>query len=628
MARGLQKTGFGPSKNILEEEKLQRILHSLPCAFPTALHPHPIPSPSPVPAAPGASQPLSIPILISVPIPGARSSRSIPRTAAASEPSRDHRDPSEPSFGPRGCQHRHPAARARLGSSPAAPIPPCIPGALSASRPAPALRARCCRSPGAPTAPAAPGWAAPNNGSTGLRPPIPFRARSPALQSRSGRAPPGPGLAPLSPRWRGGHFTQSTRRASRAAGVTGHAQPGTAAHSASPRAAPPSSRAGCPAPRGPPGRRGGSAAAPPPGRSPAALPARAGEVTRGGPAPEAPPGPLSSHVGPAAAAMDGSGAAAAAGPGVPNLTPRHRQLIPTPCGPIKPCSELSFPVKIYFCVTILSLLSVIGLTIETLVRQAEEDFTISFIQLVGAVFCVYYVSRGILQENRQELVVFVLSVLLLMLRSIINFSLLPAGQQPQLLARFVLILLVGSFDVVCALVLMQSQSMMAFRVGGALESLQAQYFMLNLCFSMLTFDLQAQNDSMQCLLPQLCLCILLISLHEVTLLHNILSATGVLWGCLKVTVGITAILKELKPLVWVFLVQNVPEVLYLIYLLCTVIREWGKGNSYTLEAAFITGSCISVTIKSVLLWALLHVYRSFGQGLRERMFSSYGRIDS
>lgn len=58
-----------------------------------------------------------------------------------------------------------------------------------------------------------------------------------------------------------------------------------------------------------------------------------------------------------------------------------------------------------------------------------------------------------------------------------------------------LILLVGSFDVVCALILIQSQSMMAFRVGGALESLQSQYFMLNLCFSMLTFDLQAQVQS-------------------------------------------------------------------------------------------------------------------------------------
>ncbi|XP_054078567.1 uncharacterized protein LOC128918407 isoform X3 [Rissa tridactyla] len=226
---------------------------------------------------------------------------------------------------------------------------------------------------------------------------------------------------------------------------------------------------------------------------------------------------------------------------------------------IKPCSELSFPVKIYFCVTILSLLSVIGLTIETLVQQTEEDFTISLIQLVGVVFCVYYVTRGILQENRQELIVFVLSILLVMFRSIVNFTVLSAEQKPKLLARFVLILLVGSFDVICAIILIQSQSMMAFRVGGALESLQSQYFMLNLCFSMLTFDLQAQ----------LCLCILLISLHEITLLHNLISAAGVLWACLKATISIIAILKELKPLVWIFLSQNVPEVVYLIYLLYT-----------------------------------------------------------
>ncbi|XP_019396848.1 PREDICTED: uncharacterized protein LOC109314259 isoform X2 [Crocodylus porosus] len=257
---------------------------------------------------------------------------------------------------------------------------------------------------------------------------------------------------------------------------------------------------------------------------------------------------------------------------------------------IKPWSELSFPVKIYFCVTILSLLSVIGLTIETLVRQRDEDFTISLIQLIGVVFCVYYVTRGILQENRQELIVFVLSIVLVMFRSIVNFMVLADEQKPKLLARFILILLVGAFDVICAIILIQSQSMMAFRVGGALESLQSQYFMLNLCFSMLTFDLQAQ----------LCLCVLLLtSLHEITLAHSIILATGVLWACLKVTIGIIA-----------------------------VIREWGLGSSYALEAAVITGSCISLAIKSVLFWALFHVYHSFGQGLRERMFSSYGRIDS
>ena len=43
------------------------------------------------------------------------------------------------------------------------------------------------------------------------------------------------------------------------------------------------------------------------------------------------------------------------------------------------------------------------------------------------------------------------------------------------------------------------------------------------------------------LLFQLCLCVLLISLHEITLLHNIISATGVLWACLKVTISIIAV---------------------------------------------------------------------------------------
>uniref|UniRef100_A0A8C4Y7R6 DUF7789 domain-containing protein n=1 Tax=Gopherus evgoodei TaxID=1825980 RepID=A0A8C4Y7R6_9SAUR len=265
---------------------------------------------------------------------------------------------------------------------------------------------------------------------------------------------------------------------------------------------------------------------------------------------------------------------------LPNLTPRHQELIPTPCGPIKPWSELSSPVKIYFCVTILSLLSVIGLTTETLFQQTHEDFTISLIQLIGVVFCVYYVTRGILQENRQELIVFILSILLVMFRSIVNFTVVSAEQKPNVLARFILILLVGSFDVICAIILIQSQSMMAFRVGGALESLQSQYFMLNLCFSMLTFDLQAQ----------LCLCALLLtSLHEISLLHSSILAIGVFWACLKVTVGIIA-----------------------------VIRHWGQELSYALEAAVIIGSCISVAIKSVLFWALLHIYHSFGQGLRER----------
>lgn len=49
-----------------------------------------------------------------------------------------------------------------------------------------------------------------------------------------------------------------------------------------------------------------------------------------------------------------------------------------------------------------------------------------------------------------------------------------------------------------------------------------------------------------------------------------------------------------------------------------IISDWGQSETLTLEAAAITGCVISVIIKGVLFWSLFHLYRSFGQGLRER----------
>ncbi|XP_066546777.1 uncharacterized protein LOC136713556 [Amia ocellicauda] len=305
----------------------------------------------------------------------------------------------------------------------------------------------------------------------------------------------------------------------------------------------------------------------------------------------------------------------------PNLRPRHRELIPTPCGPIKPWSELSCLVKLYYSMTIVSLLAVLALTIVNIYNQSrekyhyEEDFTVSLIQVVGILFCCYYITRGILQENRQELIVFVLSILIVMIRSVVNFAVLPLDERKSLiLARFVCILCLGLLHMVCASLLIRTSSSMAFRVGGALESLQEQYFLLNLCFSMVTFDLQAQ----------LCLCILILTSGiSMSYSHSIILGFGVFWACFTAAIGAIAVLKELKPLVWIFVLQNLPELAYLIFILYMVIAEWGQGGSYALEGATVTGSWISVMIKGVLFWALARLYRSFGQGLQERMFASH-----
>ncbi|XP_023120310.2 uncharacterized protein LOC111564756 [Amphiprion ocellaris] len=304
----------------------------------------------------------------------------------------------------------------------------------------------------------------------------------------------------------------------------------------------------------------------------------------------------------------------------PNLRPRHQELIPTPCGPIKPWSELSGLLRLYFCFTITSLLVLLGLTLSSIYKQHmdtdvsdEDNFTVSLIQLIGILFCIYYISRGVLQENRLELVAFVFTILVVMIRSVVNFSVLGSKGKQELLVRFVCIMSLGVVHVFCTLLLIQRPNMMAFRVGGALESLQEQYFLLNLCFSMVTFDLQAQ----------LCLCILITTTDSaMSTTNTIILAVGVVWACLTAAVGAVAVLKEAKVLVGVFMMQNLPQVAFFVYLMYTVIEKWFHDNIYTLEAAAVTGAAISLMIKVALFWGLIRLVHSFGQGLRERMFAS------
>ncbi|KAF4070648.1 hypothetical protein AMELA_G00287950 [Ameiurus melas] len=299
----------------------------------------------------------------------------------------------------------------------------------------------------------------------------------------------------------------------------------------------------------------------------------------------------------------------------PNLRPRHEELIPTPCGPRKRLSELQYFVKVYFCLTIISLVVLFILTIVNITEESkkvdDDDLSVSIIQLVGIMFCMYYITRGVLQENRQELIIFAVCVLVVMVRSIVNFSVLEEKGM-LLMVRFVCIMCVGVVHLICALLLILRPNMMAFRVGGALESLQQQYFLLNLCFSMVTFDLQAQ----------VCLCILILtSGPTISTTHSIILGIGIVWAIITAVTGAISVLKEVKPLVWIFVLQNLPQLAYFVYLLYTIISQWGQSKTYILEAASITGCVISVTIKSVLFWGLFRLYRSFGQGLRERLFA-------
>lgn len=47
-------------------------------------------------------------------------------------------------------------------------------------------------------------------------------------------------------------------------------------------------------------------------------------------------------------------------------------------------------------------------------------------------------------------------------------------------------------------------------------------------------------------------------------------------------------------------------------------ESWFQDGTYTLEAAAVTGAVVSLVIKLVLIWGLVRLVHSFGQGLRER----------
>ncbi|XP_072888542.1 uncharacterized protein [Hemitrygon akajei] len=247
---------------------------------------------------------------------------------------------------------------------------------------------------------------------------------------------------------------------------------------------------------------------------------------------------------------------------LPNLTPRHRELVPTLCGPIKQCSELSWSEKGYITVAILSLLVVLGTNIASIVHQSKaektevdwEDVAISVIQLIGVVFCIYYVLRGVLQEKQLELVAFVLSILLVLVRSIVNFIVARPEEKKSV---------------------------------------------------------------------QLCLYILLIALPlHLSLCNTIILAVGILWTIIKAALGLTAILRENKHLIWMFLVLNLPELAYLCYLIYLITTVWICQGTNILKADGIIGEIIAVSVKFGLLHSMLRASGYFSDGIPERASAS------
>lgn len=296
----------------------------------------------------------------------------------------------------------------------------------------------------------------------------------------------------------------------------------------------------------------------------------------------------------------------------PNLRPRHQELIPTPCGPMKRWSELSCALKVYFCFSVASLLVLVGVTSYSINKQHKstdifhgDNFTVSLIQLFGLLFCLYYICRGVLQENQLELCAFVVNMLLVVLRSVVIFAEQNSEGQQDLEVRFSSIICLGVLLIPCTIYFIRKPNFMAFRAGGALSIDQEKYYMLNICFSGVTFDLQAQVS----------LCILVLTLDfQMPAYANIIIAVGVAWAVVTTVVGAVAVFKESKVLVWIFWGLSLPQVAFFVYLMYAVIKMWLKDETLILEAVAVVTVIISLLIKGILIGGHYRLMRILGQG--------------
>lgn len=286
-------------------------------------------------------------------------------------------------------------------------------------------------------------------------------------------------------------------------------------------------------------------------------------------------------------------------------------------------------MKLYFCFSVVSLLVLVCVTSHSVNKQHrstdinhEDNFTVSLIQLFGLLFCLYYIFRGVLQENQLELCAFVVNMLLVVLRSVVIFTEQNSRGKQDLVGRFSSIICLAVLLVPYTVYLMRTHNSLAFRWEGALRSRQKKYCLLNLCFSSVTFDLQAQVG----------LCILMLTL-DFQMPAHVNAAVGVTWAAMALAVvttivGAVAVFKKSKVLIWIFWGLNLPHFAFLIYVMFVVINKWLGAETLILEAVALVTVIISLLIKAVLIYGHCHLMCILGRVQPEELQAADGAFGS
>ncbi|GIY97086.1 uncharacterized protein CEXT_299281 [Caerostris extrusa] len=279
-----------------------------------------------------------------------------------------------------------------------------------------------------------------------------------------------------------------------------------------------------------------------------------------------------------------------------NLRPIPPRTQQTYFGKIRAFNTFTVLEWVYLAAALIALTASLGLTIQrlTVEKPSESDFTFAILLLLTIVFCYQYVIHSIFTERWDELMVFVISNVIVVVYVIVNYL---KGEQPTTkLVRLILVATFGPFLIIVGI--LQSyrycrSNNLIFNTVGGISSLQNSCRIFYICGSLLKFDLQLQLSMLILVMGK--------GVLAMTLTQKIILASGVPVTFLFIIFGFLGLFEP-------------GYIIYKFYY--TVTYE--KDVDATYDATFVCGYFALVIWVSLIVATVYFVMYHFGKGLKEK----------
>lgn len=288
-------------------------------------------------------------------------------------------------------------------------------------------------------------------------------------------------------------------------------------------------------------------------------------------------------------------------------------------GPTRSLYSLTVCEKVYLSSSVLSLIVLLGLTIDRLIvlESFDPDFTFAFLLFWTTIFCFVYIIQGILRERAFELIAFVSTVLIVLIYVIFNYC-ANSSHTTFKKIRLGITCFVGPLLIIPGLYYSRQyfkSKNLIYRTVGANASMQKLCEFVFLASSLFKFDAQLAGSALILWLRK--------GFSKWSQTDAIVVSFGTFITIVWIILGFLSMRFEDKRMVYVFFVISIFEPSIIIWNL--VLYSLGD-DSLVLELSVYLAGIIALIVRIVTIVVMFYVLRNFNRGLKEKIYGNKSEI--